>query len=180
MTPFVNQYTVVLDTCVLAPMPAADFLLRLGEAGFFIPKWSNDILIELRGFLQSRGKTETQINHRIEMMSLAFEDACISGYEDLVEGLNLPDKKDRHVLAAAIRGRADSIVSENIKDFPTSEVDKYGITIQNLDSFLVDQYQLSPSRFISTLKAQATKARRNPQQILQNLRASTLLQTLSL
>ncbi len=47
------------------------------------------------------------------------EDALVTGYEDLIEGLHLPDLDDRHVLAAAIRGRADVIVTANVRDFPT-------------------------------------------------------------
>jgi len=35
-----NQYIAVLDTCVLAPMPLCDTLLRLAEdPAFYLPKW---------------------------------------------------------------------------------------------------------------------------------------------
>jgi hypothetical protein len=47
------------------------------------------------------------------------EDPLVTGYEDLIEGLHLPDPDDRHVLAAAIRGRADVIVTRNIRHFQT-------------------------------------------------------------
>jgi predicted nucleic acid-binding protein len=111
-------------------------------------------------------------------MSKAFEDACVTGYEDLIPAINLPDPDDRHILAAAVRGRADSIVTQNMKDFPETEIDKYGVTIQRLDAFLVDQYQLSPNRFISTLKAQAKHVNVAPQAILQKLSAPSLQQVL--
>ena len=42
----------------------------------------------------------------------------MTGYEDLIPGLQLPDPNDRHVLAAAIRGHADVIVTMNLRDFP--------------------------------------------------------------
>ena len=38
-------------------------------------------------------------------------DALVTGYDDLIPGLQLPDPDDRHVLAAAIRSRADVIVT---------------------------------------------------------------------
>jgi hypothetical protein len=171
---FLNQYTLVLDACVLAPMPIADTLLRLGEAEFYVPKWSNQILLEVREFLKGRGKTQQQIDHRFEQMSAAFEDACVTGYEDLIESLTLPDKDDRHVLAAAIRGHAHSIVTENVKDFPEAETEKYGITVQKVDTFLVDQYDLNPNRFISVLMRQAAAARVDPSQLLVKLNAPSL------
>ena len=51
-------------------------------------------------------------------MNQAVEDCLIEDYEPLIDSLELPDLDDRHVLAAAIRGRADLIVTYNLKDFP--------------------------------------------------------------
>lgn len=98
-----NQYIAVLDTCVLAPMPLCDTLLRLAEdPAFYIPKWSNDILRELRSTLQRMGYTTAQAERRIVAMETTFEDANVTGYECLV-GSMTNDPKDRHVLAAAVR-----------------------------------------------------------------------------
>jgi hypothetical protein len=58
---------------------------------FYVPLWSNGIWAELRKFLLSRGKSEKQIDHPIDAMSRAFEDACIRAYEDLISSLTLPD-----------------------------------------------------------------------------------------
>ncbi len=38
-------------------------------------------------------------------MDQAIPDCLVMGYEDLVDGLELPDPEDRHVLAAAICNR---------------------------------------------------------------------------
>ena len=71
-----DPYVVVLDTCVLAPMPLCDTVLRLAEGpAFYIPKWSHDILRELRSTLQRMGYTEEQAARRITAMESAFEDA---------------------------------------------------------------------------------------------------------
>jgi predicted nucleic acid-binding protein len=171
---FLNQYSVVLDACVLGPMPVADLLLRLGEAEFYVPRWSNSILAELRKFLVSRGKSERQVDHRIDAMSRAFEDACITGYENLISSLTLPDPDDRHVLAAAIRGQAHSILTENIKHFPAKTLDVFGITAQRLDGFLVDQYDLNPNLFISVLKAQAQERNVDAERLLEKLNTPVL------
>ena len=73
-----NQYIAVLDTCVLAPMPLCDTLLRLAEdPAFYIPKWSNDIMRELRSTLQRFGYMPAQADRRITAMESAFEDANV-------------------------------------------------------------------------------------------------------
>ena len=80
-----NQYIAVLDTCVLAPMPLCDTLLRLAEdPAFYIPRWTGDILRELRSTLLRMGYTETQASRRIIAMETAFDEAKVTGYECLV------------------------------------------------------------------------------------------------
>jgi hypothetical protein len=56
-----NEYIAVPDTCVPAPMPLCDTLLRLAEdPAFYIPKWSSDIMRELRSTLQRMGYLPAQ------------------------------------------------------------------------------------------------------------------------
>lgn len=80
-----NHYIAVLDTCVLAPMPLCDTLLRMAEdPAFYIPKWSADIMNELRRTLQRMGYTPAQAERRIVAMESSFEDASVTGYECLL------------------------------------------------------------------------------------------------
>ena len=58
-------------------------------------------------------------------MNLHAEDCLVTGFEELIEGLELPDRKDRHVLAAAVRSGADVIVTQNLKDFPHDRLNPY-------------------------------------------------------
>ncbi len=151
---FVNEYKALLDACVLAPMPACDSLLLLAQEGFFLPKWSLGILDEVARFLRQRGKSEENIQHRLINMAEAFEDACICGHEPLIELMNTPDPDDRHVIAAAVYGRVDVIVTNNLKDFPPTSVQPYGIAVQSLGEFPVHQYHLDPDLFINVLRKQ--------------------------
>lgn len=88
-------------------------------------------------------------------MNEAFEDARVSGWESLVEGLELPDPNDRHVLAAAIRGRAHVIVTENVRDSPATVLAPLGIEAVRLDEFLLTQFDLNVAVTVQIVSEQA-------------------------
>ena len=46
------------------------------------------------------------------------------------------NEKDKHVLAAAVRGGADLIVTLNLKDFPTEPLVDYQVAAISPDIFL--------------------------------------------
>ena len=56
--------------------------------------------------------------------------------------LDLPDPDDRHVVAAAIRARAQVIVTENLADFPASNLSEWDIGAKSPDDFVLDQIHL--------------------------------------
>jgi predicted nucleic acid-binding protein len=150
-----NQYIAVLDTCVLAPMPLCDTLLRLAEdPAFYIPRWTEDILRELRSTLLRMGYTEAQATRRISAMETAFEEAKVTGYECLV-GSMTNDPKDRHVLAAAVRGAAHAIITDNVRHFPPASLAPYDIGVITPDDFLVHQFHLNEELLLEKLMAQA-------------------------
>jgi hypothetical protein len=93
---------VFLDTCVLKPY-LCDSMLTIAEAGIYRPLWSPTVLDELRRNLIRRGLDDKQVGHRFDQMAQAFPDAQITGYEALIAQMT-NHSKDRHVLAAAVRG----------------------------------------------------------------------------
>ena len=70
------------------------------------------------------------------VMDAHVRDVLVTGFEDLVPSLELPDPGDRHVLAAAIRAEADIIVTANLKDFPASSLAPHGLEAEHPDAFL--------------------------------------------
>jgi len=62
----------------------------------------------------------------------------------LIASLTLPDPDDRHVLAAAIAGRCDVIVTQNLKDFPDAVLAPFQIEAQHPDEFLCSHLSLAP------------------------------------
>lgn len=156
------RFIVVLDACVLYPAPLRDLLLRLATTGLFAAKWSEAIHDEwMRNLIINRPELEKQIQRTRSLMDIAVPDGLVTGFENLIDGLSLPDKNDRHVLAVAIRCGAQSIVTYNLKDFPQDILDEYGIEAVHPDDFVVQQFDLQQGVVISTVK-QHRQSLKNP------------------
>jgi len=77
-------------------------------------------------------------------MNANVRDCLVAGYESLISTLSLPDPGDLHVLAAAIHCQADLIVTFNLKDFPASVLDPYGVEAIHPDEFIGELIDLNP------------------------------------
>jgi predicted nucleic acid-binding protein len=150
-----NPYIVVLDACVLVPMPLCDTLLRLAEApAFYLPKWSREILRELRSTLVRMGYSSAQADRRLAAMQSAFGDALVENYESLIDAMT-NDPKDRHVLAAAVRCGAHGIVTRNLKHFLPEAAKPYGLDTMSPDEFLLHQAHFDSDLVLEKLVEQA-------------------------
>lgn len=87
-------------------------------------------------------------------MNIHVRDCLVTDYEELIPSLTLPDPDDRHILAAAIRGRADGIVTFNLADFPPDALACYGIEAQHPDDFIVHLLDLAPGTVCAAVKRQ--------------------------
>jgi predicted nucleic acid-binding protein len=87
-----------------------------------------------------------------EMMNLHVRDCLVVGYEDLIDKIKLKDPKDRHVVAAAIVGRADLIVTFNIRDFDKEVLAKYKLHAQTPDDFLLHIYSLASNAVVDAAR----------------------------
>ena len=146
-----SNFIAVLDACTLYPAPVRDILLSMADEGLYKPKWSADIQDEwIRNLLVNRPDLKkAQLTSTIEAMNSAFPDSNVTKYQTLISSIILPDPNDRHVVAAAIRSKADVIVTYNLKDFPSSIEDEYNIEIQHPDVFLSNVFDLNPEKAIT-------------------------------
>ena len=105
-------FTVVYDADVLYPSTLRDLLIRLAQAGLVQAKWTDQILDEtFRNTQRNRPDLDPRnLDRTRELMLRAVRDCLVKGYEPLIDVLDLPDPDDRHVLAAAIKARAQLIV----------------------------------------------------------------------
>jgi len=156
------RFVVVLDACVLYPAPLRDLLLRLATTGLFAAKWTDEIHDEwVRNLVRSRPEIEEQITRTRVLMDKAVPDCLVTNYEPLIDGLELPDQDDRHVLAAAIRSSAQIIVTFNLKDFPEDVLATFGIEPMHPDVFIEHQLDLHRPLVISAVK-QHRESLKNP------------------
>jgi hypothetical protein len=107
-------------------------------------------------------------------MQKAFPEAMTPAPPDLIEALNcLPDPDDRHVLACAIRGGADAIVTQNTRDFPQSALNDHGVLCQTPDDFLIEQFTLREDTVMERLGAQAAAIRKDWSTLVQTMKKVT-------
>jgi predicted nucleic acid-binding protein len=167
------DFPVLLDACVLVQACLRDTLLRLFQKRLFLARWSDDIIEEVCRTLQMKlQKSPAQTDHLVLQLREYFADAWIEGYADLVSPMT-NDPKDRHVLAAAIRGGCESIVTFNTRDFPASSTDPYNVAVYHPDEFLIDLYYLDAELIVHVLHEQGSDL--NPPKSLQEI--LRLLQT---
>ena len=150
-----SSFGVVLDACVLIPATLRDTLLRAVEKGMYRLHWSDEILDEVRRNLVKREMTSPEdAQDLIEQMDRFFAEANVRGFEVLIPAMN-NDRKDRHVLAAAVMSRSQVIVTSNIKDFSKQALDPFGIEAQTPDEFLTHLFYSNPPLMMEILSEQA-------------------------
>ena len=157
---FANRYTALIDACALAGTLRRNLLLTLAEAEFFRVRWSRAIMDETQSAIEANLARKKNVVDAAERaararagMEQAFEDAMVDGFDHLLAVCGaMPDAKDRHVLAAAIKTRADVIVTDNLKHFPEHILATFGIEARSADAFIADTAMLDIDRAASAVQ----------------------------
>lgn len=164
------RYTAILDANVLYPTLIRDTLLSLAVERLYHARWSATIHEEwTRNLLKDRPDLIGKLDVVVERMNASVPDCLVTNYQALAKLIELPDPDDRHVVAAAIVGHADAIVTFNTKDFPTAVLQPYGIDVQHPDEFVMNQLQLQQIPAIAAIKkmrARWTNPARSAQELI--------------
>ncbi|NPD15860.1 PIN domain-containing protein [Xinfangfangia sp. D13-10-4-6] len=157
---------VLLDACVLFPTVLREILQGAGEAGLFEPIWSDRILGE---WTHSSAKLGAGVQAVAEGEAALFRAAFPRGRVQPQPGIEarlvLPDEGDLHVLASAIAGHADAIVTFNARDFPGHVLAAEGIARRDPDGFLWELYSHQPQKMgevVERVRAKAEALSGNP------------------
>jgi hypothetical protein len=157
------RYTAVLDACVLYQLAIADSLMSIAVTGLFAAKWTKKIEEEwMRSLEKDRPEIKGRLGSRRDDMREAVPDWEIpeASWNSIVSSLTLPDPNDVHVLAAAIMGHADCIVTRNHQDFPESVMAVYGIDILDPDEFIVNQWDLENICVMAAFKSMRARRKK--------------------
>lgn len=168
-----SDFPVILDACVLLPMPLADSLLRMAESPrLFLPKWSDETLHEVTQNLVGKwNKTDEQAQRRENALRTFFPESLVKDYADLIPAMQ-NDPKDRHVLAAAVKSGAKLIVTYNGKHFCSEALAKYDIERQGPSTFLIGLYDLEPGIVSRKLTEQAQAINLSLEDLLRKLQVN--------
>ncbi|GGZ90748.1 PIN domain-containing protein [Streptomyces echinoruber] len=147
-------FTVVYDACVLYPSTLRDLLIRIAAAGLVQAKWSERILNEVfENLARNRPDLrQEKLDRTRELMKRAVRDCLVVGHEPLESVFELPDPDDRHVLAAAVKARAQLIVTRNTKDFPSEATAPWDVEAVHPDDFVLAQLDLDRGRIFACVQ----------------------------
>ena len=152
---------VLLDACVLYPTVLREILLGVAARGLFRPLWSERILEEWARAARKIGPTgEAQARAEVALVRAGWPGAEVRIGAATERRLWLPDPDDVHVLAAAVDGGADRLVTLNMRDFPKGEVRAEGIEVEPPDALLMDLWLRDAAAVEAAVEAVRAEAER--------------------
>ena len=130
-------------------------------------RWTEKIHEEwMRNVLKNRPDlSKEQLARTRNLMNRSVRNCLIEDYEFIIPSLELPDADDRHILAAAIKGQVDIILTANLKDFPNSILGKHEIEAQHPDIFIADLIDIHPMRVAAAAEACRKRLKNPPKSI---------------
>ena len=152
----------ILDACVLVQAPLRDTLLRLAEPpSLYQPLWSDEIIVEMKRALEKQiGLAPNKTAYLERGLRRHFPDSWVTGFEPLIRKMT-NDAKDRHVLAAAVRGGAQAIVTFNKRHFPPASTSRWNVKAVGPAAFLEQLYLAAPSVVAERIQQQAANLERS-------------------
>ncbi|MEL6837690.1 MAG: PIN domain-containing protein [Pseudomonadota bacterium] len=130
---------VMIDACVLYPTVMREVVMGCAQEGLFEPRWSARILEEWARAVVKLGPEQEMIARgEIASLGAAFPDAVVRYGAEYERQFWLPDANDIHVLAAAVAGSCDAILTMNHKDFPRDILADAMVDRLGPDLFLCD------------------------------------------
>jgi len=160
----ISTFTAFFDSNVFFGTRLRSLCMEQALTGLFRARWSKDVHREwIAAVLEKRPDiTAADLEKTRRDMDESVLDCVVTGYEELIPVLALPDADDRHILAAAIVARASVIVTFNERDFPADQLKPHGIHAAHPDDFLLDLDSIDPVQFIEAVASDLRHYTRQP------------------
>ena len=136
----ISTFTVLFDANVFFGAALRSLVVELSTTGLFRARWTQDIHDEWISAVHEKRPDIAieKLRSVAGQIDRAVPNCRVTGYESIIPSLSLPDPGDRHVLAAAIVGHAECIVTFNECDFPPETLAPYQIHTCHPDRFLLE------------------------------------------
>lgn len=160
----ISTFTAFFDANVFYGARLRSLILSLAQTKLFRARWSDKVHEEWIGnLLKNRPDLQRDSLERTrQSMDAAVLDALVTGYEPLIDAMQLPDPNDRHVLAAAVVCKSSCIVTFNVSDFPSDRLAPYGLHGVHPDDFLLDVESIDPPAFADAVREDLSHYRAPP------------------
>lgn len=177
----------VIDACVLYPTVLREIVLGTAKTGLITPLWSERLLDEWVRAAARHGGTvdEAMARGEIAVLGVAFPQAKIPADPGGEARLWLPDSGDIHVLATAVTGQAEVIVTLNLRDFPARELAGQGVRAIHPDALLYALWRAHPDQVAAVVERvhataeQLSGARMDKRALLKRVRLPRLAKALA-
>lgn len=164
-----GDFRVFLDACVLANIAVCDLLLRLAERPRqYLPAWSEEVLAETRRTQEKLGWPPRLIDSFEESLRHEFPEALVTDFDHLLPAMT-NDEKDRHVLAASVHGKAEVVLTFNLKDFPDEALAPWGVQARHPQDYLLTLYEMDKSQVVARIAGIAAKRGEDMEDVLVRL-----------
>lgn len=154
----------VLDACVLYPVVVRDLLLTLSTNAAIEPRWSAEILDEMRrNVLDDHPEIATDHfeTKLIGAMTRRFPKALVTGFEHLIASMD-NDPKDRHVAAAAVHAGATMLITDNVRDFRGLSLPNNNVRVVTPAQLVTELLENEPDVFRVAVELMAARKQRPP------------------
>jgi PIN domain len=173
-----------LDASVLYPATLRNLLMHLAVGGVFRARWTDMVQEEwTNALLRDRPDVNAaRLMHRRRLMDDYILDARVTGFEHLIDSLNLPDPDDRHVLAGAIHGGSSVIVTVNLRHFSAAVLAPDNIVAQHPDTFLralIEDHAEAVVAAVAEHRAALVNPPKTPDEYLAMLERQSLTETVT-
>lgn len=95
------------------------------------------------------------------LMNAILPSALVEHYEQFIEQVNIPDRDDRHVVAAAIASGAQKILTWNLGDFPNKILKIFGVQAESPDAFIYSLLLDAPQDVVKIFKTFVLDSKRH-------------------